>query len=397
MMKTIYIIGLVAIAAGCAAQASVLPGIEQMEAYLPLLEGKRVAAFVNHTSTFRDKTHLVDKLLGLNVEVKKVFTPEHGLLGTADAGEHINDERKASQGYQVISLYGAKQEPSREDLQDIDVLVVDVQDVGVRFYTYISSLDYILQSCMKYGKRLVVLDRPNPNGHFVDGGVLEREFASFVGMRAVPVVYGMTIGEYAKMLVGEEWLMPKSRVASGFELLVVPCVNYTHRQRYVLPIPPSPNLRTDAAVMLYPSLCYFEGTVMSVGRGTDTPFEMYGHPSLDKEKFAHSFTPQPNVGSKHPPLRGQLCYGRKITVRQPLRAIDLTWLVEAYKYYPDKANFFVKDTKTGTYFFDKLAGSDALRKHIVAGTPIAEIKRSWQKDIEVFLRVRKKYLLYSDF
>lgn len=364
-----------------------IPGAAQMKEYLPLLQGKRVGVIINQTSRVGNAL-LADTLQRSGVHLVKIFVPEHGFRGVADAGAHVNGGRDSTTGLPIISLYGDNKKPRPEQLQDIDILIYDLQDVGVRFYTYISTLQYAMEACAENGKQLMVLDRPNPNGHYVDGPVLDTALRSFVGMQPVPIVYGMTSGEYARMLQGER----RFRKAASLNLKVIPCRNWDHRKPYSLPVPPSPNLRTDAAVYLYPSLCLFEGTVVSVGRGTDKPFMQWGHP-LFEGKTKESFRPASVVGATHPPYEGQTCYGRVLD--QPGEASQRTgfrleWLLQAYQWYPDKDKFF-------TDFFEKLAGTRLLRRQIQQGMTEQQIRSSWEPQLAQFKKIRKKYLLYRDF
>jgi uncharacterized protein YbbC (DUF1343 family) len=389
----------------------VISGADRTGVYLPLLKNKRVAVFANHTATI-GTTHLVDSLQRLGVNVVKAFGPEHGFRGTADAGQKLGNYTDAATGIPVISLYGAKRRPSAEDLADVDILIFDIQDVGVRFYTYISSLQEYMEAAFENGKPLMILDRPNPNGHYVDGPVLDTAFKSFVGMQPVPIVYGMTIGEYAMMIAGEKWLSAKANAThdfyktaqnspdTPFHFLVIKCKNYDHLTKYELPLKPSPNLPDYASVYWYPSTCFFEGTVLSEGRGTDHPFCIFGHPDLPKTLYA--FTPTSREGAKNPKLLNQQCFGWNLfdTKEEVLKAVDnriqLKWLLQAYTLFPDKNKFFIRGN-SGAYFFDKLAGDDNLRKQVIDGMGEAEIRASWQPKIEAFKQVRKKYLLYKDF
>lgn len=363
-------------------------GADRPGAYLPLLYNKKVAVVANQTSLTRGQ-HLVDFLLDNKMDVRKVFAPEHGFRGTASAGEHIKDGKDSKTGLPIVSLYGSNKKPTDAQLSDVDVVVFDLQDVGARFYTYISTLNYVMQACVENGKKLVVLDRPNPNGYFVDGPILEKGFESFVGMNPVPVVHGLTIGEYARMINGEGWLPNGVKC----QLEVVKCMGWDHYTAYDLPVNPSPNLPNNLAVALYPSLCFFEGTTVSVGRGTDKPFQQIGAPYFTDGNI--TFTPKPNEGAKHPPYEGQQCRGFDLTdfanyYLEGLGEIYLYWLTEAYKMAPDKEKFF-------NNFFDTLAGTDKLRKDIIAGKSVEDIKKSWQADLEAFKQTRQKYLLYSDF
>lgn len=360
----------------------IIPAAHLMKDYLHKLKNNRVALLINQTATV-GRTLLLDTLLKKQVHIVKVFVPEHGFRGNADAGAHIKSDVDAQTGLPIISLYGKNKKPSKEQLQDVDILVYDLQDVGTRFYTYISTLQYAMEACADNNKKLIILDRPNPNGHYVDGPVLEKKYQSFVGMQMIPVVYGMTVGEYARMLVGEHWLATSKKLT--YE--VIACKGYDHTKKYQLQVAPSPNLKTMAAIYLYPSLCFFEGTAISVGRGTDKPFEQWGSSAL-KGVFTDSFTPRSTIGANKPMFEGEVCYGKIITA-QPNK-MDVQWLLAAYKFYPEKNKFF-------NSFFEKLAGTDVLRKQIIAGKTAEEIHASWQKDINTFKKVRKKYLLYKDF
>lgn len=395
----------------------ILPGAYQVKQYMPLLKGKRVGVFANNTATIGN-THLVDTLQRLGVHIIKIFGPEHGFRGTANAGEKVDTYTDPQTGIPVISLYGKKRKPSKEDLADLDVLLFDIQDVGVRFYTYISSLQEFMESMMEHNKPLIILDRPNPNGFYVDGPVLDTAFKSFIGMQPVPVVYGMTIGEYAKFLIGENLLNKEVRASKGkngasesssrnkgFNLTVIKCMNYTHDSKYVLPIKPSPNLPDAASVYWYPSTCFFEGTALNEGRGTDKPFQVFGHPSLPKHLYA--FTPVANAGATDPKLKNQLCYGWNLSgstdqiLQEINNRIQIRYLLEAYKLFPDKENFFIKtkkaNAKPADYFFNKLAGNAELMQQIIEGKTEKEIRASWEPKLEKFKKVRKKYLLYPDF
>jgi uncharacterized protein YbbC (DUF1343 family) len=364
--------------------AGLQTGAEQLPRYLPLLQGQRVALTVNHTSRVGNR-HLADTLLALGVKVVKIFAPEHGFRGQADAGAKISDGRDEQTGVPVVSLYGKNYKPTPEQLQDVDVVVFDIQDVGVRFYTYISTMHYVQEACAEQGKQLVVLDRPNPNGWYVDGPLLDLRFRSFVGMHPVPVVHGLTVGELAQMINGEGWL------AGGkpAPLTVVPCQGYTHQTRYSLPEKPSPNLPNDRAIYLYPSLCLFEGTVVSVGRGTEAPFQMAGHPGHPGRAF--QFTPRPTAGAKEPMHKDQPCYGYdyRQTPQWP-QPFSLQPLLDFYTQAPDKAKFF-------NAFFTKLAGNEGLRQQIEQGMTEAAIRATWQPGLDQYKATRKKYLLYPDF
>lgn len=362
-------------------------GADQTDKYLPLLKGKRVALLVNQTSEVNNVL-LPDTLLKLNVKVVKIFSPEHGFRGNADAGAHVKNGVDAQTGLQVISLYGNNKKPTADQLKDVDVLVYDLQDVGARFYTYISTLQYAMEACGQQGKQLIVLDRPNPLGFTVDGPVMEKNNQSFVGMQAIPTVYGMTAGEYAKMLIGEQWLSSKAPL-----LTVITCKDYTHKTLYELPVSPSPNLKNMAAIYLYPSLCFFEGTSISVGRGTENPFQQFGHPLL--KTYSYSFTPKSMIGATDPPLKNQVCFGKMIASdpKSALNAIDnklqLKWLLDAYAAFPQKDKFF-------NNFFVKLSGTSLLQKQIEQGLSEKEIRKSWESDLNKFKKIRSKYLLYAE-
>ncbi len=356
------------------------PGAYQLHAYLSLLDDKNVAIVGNQTSEI-NRVHLVDTLLSLGVNITKVFAPEHGFRGQASAGEHVADSKDKKTGLPIISLYGKHKKPTDEDLEDVDILVFDIQDVGARFYTYLSTLHYVMEAAAENNLPVIVLDRPNPNGDYIDGPVLEKDFSSFVGLHPVPVVYGMTIGEYARMIKGEKWL--KNGIQP--DLLVIPNKNYAHNKKYILPVKPSPNLPNQQAIRLYPSLCLFEGTDISIGRGTDFPFQVYGSPSLPPSDF--SFVPQPNAASKWPKHQGKKCYGKDLRKINPPKELYLEWLIDTYNKYPVKEKYFNK-------FFNRLAGNSSLQKQIKEGLTAGEIKKTWQEELTKFKKIRKKYLLY---
>ncbi|WP_456423522.1 exo-beta-N-acetylmuramidase NamZ family protein [Lutibacter sp.] len=366
----------------------IITGANQTELYLKLLKNKTIAVTANQTSVIHKNnenyTHLVDSLVSLNIQIKTVFSPEHGFRGKADAGEKVTDGIDAKTGLPIISLYGKNRKPSKEQLNGIDVVVFDIQDVGVRFYTYISTLHYVMEACAEENIPVIVLDRPNPNGHYVDGPMLETDYKSFVGMHPVPIVYGMTIGEYAQMINGEKWM--KNGIKC--DLTVVTLKNYTHASNYSLPIKPSPNLPNDIAINLYPSLCLFEGTNVSVGRGTEKQFQIFGSPFLKNKNFTYCFTPQPNFGAKHPKHENVECCGLDLSTTKPLDKINISYLVEAYASTLDKSTFFNK-------FFIKLAGTNKLQQQVESGVSAEEIHQSWQPEIEEFKKVRVKYLLYE--
>ena len=352
-------------------------GIEQTHIYLPLLEAQKVAVVGNQTSTLGN-THLVDSLISLGVDVVKVFSPEHGFRGTADAGAKVFDGIDKQSGLPIISLYGQNKKPSPQQLDDVDIILFDIQDVGARFYTYISTLHYVMEAAAENGVSVIVLDRPNPNGHYVDGPVLDTNFSSFVGMHPVPIVHGMTIGEYATMINGEDW------ISTPCELLVVSMNFYRREIFYSLPIKPSPNLPNDIAVNLYPSLCLFEGTSVSIGRGTEHPFQHFGAPYL---KSSYKFTPVSGTGSKYPKHENITCFGVDLKQEISLNELNLDWLIDVYNQAPDKENFF-------NTFFDKLAGTDVLKEQIISGMSAQQIKNSWKEDLVNFCEMRRLYLLY---
>ena len=360
-------------------------GAERMEQYLPLLLGKRVAVVTNQTGIV-GTTHLVDTLLASGVQVVKVFAPEHGFRGEADAGEQVANEIDKRTGLSVISLYGKNKKPGPQQLKDVDLLLFDIQDVGVRFFTYISTLHYVMEAAAEQHKAVLVLDRPNPNGFCVDGPVLDTAYRSFVGMDPVPLVHGMTMGEYARMLNGQGWL--KGGVKC--ELTVIPCTGYDHATRYALPVRPSPNLPNMMAVHLYPSLGLFEGTIVSVGRGTDVPFQCIGYPENTWGDYV--FTPRSLPGAKDPPYKGIPCMGADLRAEDAAlgtasKALDLHWLIGMYEHCQDKSGFF-------NSFFNTLAGGPGLRRAIEAGRSEEEIRASWQPGLDAFLRLRQPYLLY---
>lgn len=361
----------------------------RIEDYLDDLKGKRIGIVANQTSVIFKKNnqsyiHLVDSLLALNVTIKKVFAPEHGFRGTADAGEVVLDGIDTKTGLPIISLYGKNKKPSPEQLEALDLIIFDIQDVGARFYTYISSLHYVMEACAEQGIKLIVLDRPNPNGHYVDGPILEKEHSSFVGMHPVPVVHGMTMAEYAQMINGEGWL--KNGVKC--DLKVVKLHNYSHQKTYSLPIKPSPNLPNDQAINLYPSLCFFEGTNVSAGRGTDLQFQVFGSPFLDNNYFKYEFRPEPNDGATYPKHQGEICYGMDLSTHDKLSYLNLEWLIEAYVATENKSEFF-------NAFFTKLAGTEKLRMQIEKGYTVNEIRKTWKTDIANFKRLRSQYLIYD--
>ena len=367
---------------------SIKVGAQRTEIYLPLLKGKNVAVVANYTSMI-GKTRLVDSLISLGIAVKKIFSPEHGFRGKADAGELVNNSIDSKTGLPIISLYGNHLKPKSSELNGIDIVIYDIQDVGVRFYTYISTMTYVMEACAENNIEFLILDRPNPNGYYIDGPVLEKEFSSYVGLHPVPIVYGMTVAEYALMVNEEGWL--KNGIKCKLKYIKVS--NYNHSYFYNLPIPPSPNLPNMNAVYLYPSLGLFEGTVMSVGRGTDYAFQVIGHPDLKSNNF--SFTPESRNGATNPPFKKVKCNGFNLDnfasiYLKNLRSIYLYWLIATYKELSDKTKYF-------NSYFDQLAGTAKLRQQIIAGVSEEEIHKSWKSDIGKFKIIRKKYLLYPDF
>jgi uncharacterized protein YbbC (DUF1343 family) len=395
-------------------QKKIIPGAERMDQYLPLLKGKSVAIFANQTSMV-GTAHLVDTLMKSGIKVVRIFGPEHGFRGNADAGEKVGNVIDKETGIEVVSLYGAHNKPTAEDLKGIDIMLFDIQDVGVRFYTFISSLQKYMEAALENSIPLIILDRPNPNGFYVDGPVLNRKYSSFVGMQPVPIVYGLSIGEYALMLAGEKWLSDAANkkyayyqhaaktVDSPFHLLVIKNENYDHNSKYVLPVKPSPNLPDIQSVYLYPSTCFFEGTTLSEGRGTDKPFQVFGAPSLPKNLY--SFTPHPTDGAKSSKHYGEVCYGWNLsgTPKQVLQKINnriqLKWLMEAYRLFPDKGHFFIlpKSGNMENSFFNKLAGNNELWQQIKNGVSEKDIRASWEPALSDYKKIRKKYLLYKDF
>ena len=363
-------------------------GAEQIGEYKALLKGKQVGLLVNQSSLLGN-THLLDTLLALGINVKKIFSPEHGFRGKEDAGAHIDDSKDSKTGLPIISLYGSHKKPTTEDLQGIDILVFDIQDVGARFYTYISTMHYAMEACAEFNTSFLVLDRPNPNGHYIDGPILEDSFKSFVGMHNIPIVHGLTVAEYAQMINGQYWLKDSLQC----DLSYVACKNYDHNTFYKLPIKPSPNLPNELSVCLYPSLCLFEGTLVSVGRGTDNPFQIYGHPDF-KDLLGFLFIPESKAGAKYPKLEGIECFGKDLTILKKGEVmkdikLNLTWIVEAYKNSKHKDSFFIP-------FFTKLAGTKKLQKQIEQGMSAKAIKSTWQDGLDTFQLTRKQYLLYKD-
>lgn len=360
-------------------------GNARMDLYLDSLRGKRVAIVANQSSSINN-THLVDTLLSLGIAIQKVFAPEHGFRGTADAGEKVWSHKDPITGLPIVSLYGNNKKPRADQLFDVDIVLFDIQDVGVRFYTYISTLHYVMEACAENNKPLIVLDRPNPNAHYIDGPVLEKDQTSFIGMHPVPIVYGMTIGEYALMINGEFWLKNNAIC----RMYIVPCRNYTHKTKFEISIPPSPNLRSDLSINLYPSLCFFEATTVSIGRGTERPFEMFGHPNFRNTSF--SFVPMPTTGAKDPLWQNKTCNGYDLREIQHKRMyeINLNWLINARDQLGDSLEFINQRN-----FFDRLAGNSTLRAQLKAGLKAKEIKETWKPGIQTFLATRSKYLIYK--
>ncbi len=365
----------------------IIVGAEQTKLYIPLLVGKKVGVVMNQTSLVNDQ-YLVDTLLSLKIKVKRIFTPEHGLRGNVDAGKEVRNGVDPHTNLPVISLYGEQKKPLPEHLADLDVIVFDLQDVGARFYTYISTMHYVMQACAENDKKVIVMDRPNPNGHYVDGPVLELSHKSFVGLHPIPIVHGMTVGELARMINEEGWLGDDIYSKKQCVLEVIPCKNYDHLRKYDLPVSPSPNLPNSQSIKLYPSLCLFEGTAISVGRGTHFPFQVYGHPSYTTMSF--QFTPRslPGHASK-PKYMNQNCFGKDLRDVNEI-GFTLKYLIDAYNAFPDKGKFF-------NPYFRKLIGNDQIQKWIEDGKSAELISKSWINEIKEFKEIRKKYLLYEDF
>ena len=365
-------------------------GAERVDEYISLLDGKTVG-FVGNQSSVINGVHVVDTLLAHGVKIAKIFSPEHGFRGTADAGEKVNSGKDISTGLPIVSLYGSHKKPTANDLLGIDIIVFDIQDVGARFYTYISTIHYVMEACAENNISLLVLDRPNPNGFYVDGPVLKTKYKSFIGLHPVPIVHGLSIGEYAKMINGENWL------ANNLEcdLTVMTCENWDHSKFYSLPIKPSPNLPNMLSVYLYPSLCLFEGTVVSVGRGTDWPFQVIGHPKFNSSEF--SFVPEPNMGAKNPKLKGEKCNGINfaesgLSVLQNQNQIQISWFIDVYKQLNLEEKFFLSNN-----FINLLTGDKDFKAMVIAGNSEQEIRDSWEPELTNYKSVRKKYLLYPDF
>ncbi len=367
---------------------TIVIGANQTEKYLPLLNGKKVGVVANQTSVIFNQgshSHLVDSLVWLNVNITKVFSPEHGFRGKADAGEKVVDGLDTKTGLPILSLYGKHKKPSEEQLKNIDIMIFDIQDVGVRFYTYISTLHHVMEACAENDIPLIILDRPNPNGHYIDGPTMEEEHRSFLGMHPIPLVHGMTIGEYAQMVNGQKWL------ANGIQckITVVPVKNYTHQTAYSLPMRPSPNLPNDQSIKLYSSLGLFEGTTINAGRGTEYQFQRFGAPFLDSSVFSFKYIPEANFGAKYPKHKGEQCFGEDLSDSDLKNKVSLQWLIKAYNNSRDKENFF----KTAS--FTKHSGTELLQKQIVKGLSEAEIKATWQDDIVAYKKMRAQYLIYN--
>lgn len=381
----------------------IIVGANQIESYFHILKGKKVGIVANQTSMVvdslmaffenpiqikegdkKEEYHLVDFLAALKVDVKKVFAPEHGFRGKADAGEVVKDGVDTKTGLPIISLYGKNKKPSKEQLENIDLMIFDIQDVGARFYTYISTLHYMMEACAENNIPLLILDRPNPNGHYIDGPVLEMQHKSFVGMHPVPVVHGMTIGEYAQMINGEGWLDNNIKC----DITIVKLKNYTHQSQYSLPIKPSPNLPNDVAINLYPSLCFFEGTPWSAGRGTEMQFQVFGSPNSPSEYYPFTFTPKANEGAKYPKFKNELCHGKDLRETKRLHKLNLEWLIAAYVAKGKQKDFF-------NPFFTKLAGTTKLQEQIEKGYTYREIRKTWLKGLENYDTMRQEYMLYD--
>lgn len=368
----------------------ILPAADLMNTYLPYLEGKKIAVVANQTSIVsngshtgkKNFTHLIDTLLTYNIQIQKVFAPEHGFRGSIDAGEKVADDKDVKTGLPIISLYGKNKKPGKDQLKGVDLVLFDIQDVGVRFYTYISTLSLVMEACAELDIPLIVLDRPNPNGHYIDGPVLESEHSSFVGMHEVPLVYGLTIGEYAQMVNGEGWLKDSLQC----DLKVIKNLNYTHKSSYSLPVRPSPNLPNDKSINLYPSLGFFEGTLINAGRGTEFQFQRYGAPFFPDSEF--TYTPEANFGAKYPKFKGEKCNGVDLSNVKQQHKVNLTWLIDAFHKTPKDKDFFGKT-------FTIHAGTEKLRKQIESGLTADQIRDSWKTDLEKFKKIREKYLLYQ--
>ena len=363
----------------------IVVGAAQPSEFMPLIQGKKVALLVNQTSMIGE-THLVDRLTSVGVDIKTIFAPEHGFRGKADAGAHIKDGIDVKTGIPLISLHGSRKKPTTADLAGLDYVIFDIQDVGARFYTYISSMSYVMEACAENNVKFLVLDRPNPNGHYVDGPILNSDYSSFIGLHEIPVVHGMTVGEYAEMVNGEGWL--KDNLTC--DITIIELKNYTHISSYQLPIRPSPNLPNDQSIKLYPSLGLFEGTTINAGRGTEFQFQRYGSPNLDNKHYNFNYTPIANFGAKYPKHQNKVCYGADLSTIDAERSFTLIYIMDAYKHAKDKAKFF------NTSNFTKHAGTKKLQQQIEAGKTEAEIKQSWSEGLTEYKKMRTKYLIYKD-
>jgi uncharacterized protein YbbC (DUF1343 family) len=373
---------------------SIVLGASQLELYLPKIKGKKIGILANPTTTIGNK-HLVDSLLSLGIKIEKVFGPEHGFRGNASAGAKVTDEKDPATGIKIVSLYGKKRKPSADDLKDIDIMLFDIQDVGCRFYTYINVLRDVMEACAEFNKPLIILDRPNPNGYLVDGPVLDMNLKSGIGQFPIPIAHGMTIGEFAKMINGENWLPNNMKC----KIEIIQLKNYNHNLTYELPIKPSPNLNSSASIILYPSICLFEGTNINLGRGTLKPFTQLGAPAL-KGKYKHTFTPKSIKGMAESPLHlDKMCYGILLGDKEALelqksKKINIRWMQELYNAYPNKKDFFDKSLSNQIGDIDKLAGVKSFKEQIINNIPESEIRKSWEPNLTTYKTMRKKYLLY---
>jgi uncharacterized protein YbbC (DUF1343 family) len=365
-------------------QNEILTGADQYDEYIPFLKNKTIGIVAHKASRVNNEIHLVDFLVENKIKIKTIFAPEHGYDGRADNGDLLSDSKDQSTGLNIISLHGKIKKPLPEHLQGIDLMVFDLQDVGARFYTFLSTLHYVMQACAEANIPVLLLDRPNPNGHYVDGPVLDMKFKTYVGMHPVPIVHGMTLGEYASMINGENWLGKNLKC----NLRIVKIKNYTHKTKYILPVRPSPNLPNNQAISLYPSLCLLEPTTISIGRGTEKQFQIYGHPNFPKSKF--KFKPAPNFGSKSPKWNDNICFGVSLEKIEISDQLNLAWLIDAYNKLPKNYIFF-KDS------FERIAGTDNLRKQIINQVSINQIRKSWEPGLENYKKLRKKYLIYPDY
>ena len=385
-IKSTFLFWLVALSCSSSVgQKRILPGAILQDQYISLLIEKKVGVVAHQASLIpksNSSQHLVDFLLYNNIDIQSIFAPEHGFRGTADAGENVKDQVDSKTGIQIISLHGINKKPKVEQLNGIEIMIFDLQDVGVRFFTYLSTLHYVMEACAENDIPMIILDRPNPNLNYVDGPVMEEAYTSFLGMHPVPIVYGMTIGEYAKMINGEGWLKEGIRC----KLSIIPVKNYNRKSTYELSVRPSPNLPNPQSIALYPSLCLLEPTAISVGRGTDFQFQIYGHPKLPKGDF--TFTPLPNFGAKNPKLNGHICYGKNLTKVLRPNQLELKWLIDAYNNFPKSNMFFLKG-------FNKIAGNSSLKEQLITGVSEIEIRKSWKSKLKIFKRIREKYLIYN--